>query len=105
MSRQSSVKAQTSDGVTAIERGGEAFRVRERKGSNSTVSLLVSGADDGLSVTVGSSGDLENYSELRRLVEETAADFDLKISSFQLNGFNPQSFTSALGGKSGSRTR
>ncbi len=105
MSKQPFVVTQNSDGVSTAEGGGELVRIPERKSDGSGVSLLISGTDDALNLVVGSGDERENYFELRRLVEETAADFDMKVSSFQLNGFKPQSLTSALGGNSGSRTR
>lgn len=77
----------------------------QRRGSHVGPSLLVSEADDGLSIVARSTDALENYSDLRHRLDDTAAEFGMKISEFQLNGSTSQSPASIPGGPHGNRTR
>jgi hypothetical protein len=84
---------------------GEHVKMPGRNSDIPGISLLASGTDDALSIVVGSRNRQEDYSGLRRLLEDTAAEFGVKLSDFQLNGSRSQPSVSVPGGNHGRRAR
>jgi hypothetical protein len=75
--------------------------------SPNTVSLVVSGSGDDLVIVARSAGETaEETARIRRAVEETAAEFGVDVSEFQLNGSQVDAASPiAAGGKNGNRAR
>ena len=103
-SAQSAQTGSADEAPSAMEES-EPVKLPDRKSDAPGVSLLASGTDDALSIVVGSRNGQEDYSGLRRLLEDTAAEFGVKVSDFQLNGSRSQPSVSAPGGNYGSRAR
>jgi hypothetical protein len=95
------VPAEESNGATRAR----AFASTIRSAFKSPVSVSVYEESGTLSIVARSADNQEDYLALRRMVEETAAEFGLRVDEFQLNGSKQKSFTSVLGGNSGNRTR
>jgi hypothetical protein len=94
------------DGIAAPAKGRPSAAAQpNRRSGSASPSLVVSDANGSLSIVARSTDALENYSGLRRRLEDTAAEFGMKVSEFQLNGSPSQSPVSIPGGQHGSRTR
>lgn len=88
-----------------VAAGARVFAGTIRSAYKTPVSLTVHDENGRLSVVARSANDQEDYLALKHMVEETAAEFGLRVDEFQLNGSKKKSFTSILGGNSGNRTR
>jgi hypothetical protein len=80
---------------------------RAAPASNETapVSVLVAGQSAALSIAVRYAADnADDYARLRRLVEDTAAEFGMNVGELQINGSATEpSFQTMLGGNRGNR--
>lgn len=113
------ISAASAQGAPVSPRGDEAFTgddcapaadgepgtMPERGSDISAVSLSVSGEDGALTIVARNGNEQDNPLELQRLIEKTAAEFDMHVQEIHLNGSSAQSFKSILGGSNGSRTR
>jgi len=72
---------------------------------SASVSLTVSGEDGALTIIARAGIKQDENSELQRRMEKTAAEFGIQVQDIHLNGSVAPSFTSILGGNSGSRIR
>jgi hypothetical protein len=83
---------------------GEAQRPPPAEDNKPDQNLLVLGKDNALNVIARGGDGREDYATLRSRVEETAAEFGMKISDFRFDGAASQSFIETLGGRNGSNT-
>lgn len=72
---------------------------------NSDASVSIAGADSALNVIVRGNLLQEGSSPLREMIENTAAEFGMKVSRLWLNGGETKSSATASGGQNGSHTR
>jgi hypothetical protein len=103
-SAQSALTGSVDEVPSAMEER-DPVKMPDRRSDAPGVSLLASGTDDALSIVVGSRSGPDDYSGLRRLLEDTAAEFGVKVADFQLNGSRSQPSVSASGGNHGRRAR
>ena len=113
------IGAASTQGAPVSPRGDEAFSgddcapaadgepgtMPERGSDISAVYISVSGEDGALTVVARNGNPQDDPLELQRLIEKTAAEFDMQVQEIHLNGSAAQSFKSILGGSNGSRTR
>jgi len=69
------------------------------------ISLVVSEENGALAIVARAGVKQDESPELRRRMEKTAAEFGMQVRDIHLNGSAAPSFTSILGGNSGSRIR
>jgi hypothetical protein len=86
--------------------GGMRWPSPPMRGTNA-VNLVVGGPNEALTIVArGMDQSVEDGARLRRLFEETAADFGMDVAEFRLNGSATQPSSRSIAGEGhGSRTR
>ena len=104
-----SVNAQRGNNGESFSLGGSGTVARTNLSAQlspraNPVSMLVSGSDEALSIVARAGG--ADPAQMRRLIESTAAEFDVNVAEFHFNGSTTElSFPSAIGGNHGNRSR
>jgi hypothetical protein len=93
-----------ADGAPVTDGPAHEQRLETPQG-NSDADVSVLGADSALNVIVRGNFLQEGNSPLREMVENTAAEFGMKVSGLRLNGVDAKSSATASGDQNGSNTR